>query len=1412
MLLFHFLATVVSSYSQLEGLQFQSGKAIELVLSTLIVDNNLTFALSGNYTTLEGTAIQGLPAPSLHQRLTSHTTMTKPHPSLSNAQIGFVPDPNNDAVFFNAAGTFMYAWDLQAMRYLFSFAASAEIVAIYAFSESASTTVLVLSYKKQQLIFELASFMLDLGFLPDEEFKIYFPMASLPLGTYIEKRKSHFYAYIWRLDSQETGVLTAYMISLTKANAVIQVNSLSAASLSLPSFIPVGFATLFNAGFLCDKEFGVLLLDVDRWVKSTGPPVVYSKFIDPRYYGQLLGCSLVEDYLYVTTETSLLVYVIEELKLGEGDQIIDQTLLICEFASYEGSKIPSISSSTGLMISPALGIIASMLQYTNSSDISLRVLNNNDQYKGYGYITLEEPLCSLGLDTCAFPLAFTMLPFKSNQARIVIDSLAAMHVFTLWIYAELVLEANITYTYRYIGEIKVDKAGVELTKVPFSLIAWDSTGSSLYSSRNSTTDSGFLAPTDVIHKLNSMDGLATVIYLPLSNYYSGHLVEYNVSLLPGAPSNLNLSYPAPVSLNSTYLFPSTQAFPFLTTLQFAEFTLIAALNKNQIVLFDASATAPLAPLSTLIPSQPQYNITQCTAVIQLFSSVAWVVVESELLLEHGYAYIWDIYSISNPKVPILAASVAMQSLHKYGKLQGSDNTLFSLRTNGIFVGKIQENDGNTVFLSLHSVTAISAQLPSLHPIDFTVDFGDKALYVYDKFYGLIQFLPNNEGEYVGNVSGIPLSANPNAVHLCLHDSRLMLLDPASHSNAVVDYSADYQITGKFPLLPNMTYISATIAFNLLALFTTTSQGQGLLLFDREAETFRGLIAFLPISEAYAVVSVEGDIYHAFGYDGETLTRWNIGQVENEWMPSSEWVPVTCLERTVWAKLTFSFATLINEPEYQAAVAIQATSQLSGDTNSTVVNVLLVNTGSYIRLAEGSTSPSPLLTGQLVSLGNDTLEMPVPGNFFLGSDLTFAFLLNENIGLPLKPQISCDPANSLVCISTKQYPCTACLSAPDTMQTVLAFLMTPNYAYFASSNEVIKHSLAADSANLTFAIKEMRGADLVVCYLLSEVKGNEDLVVVAGIEVTDSYSGQFLMLLNTTDAEKSMYFELSTMLLTVEAAVEDGEIRIFASDISRIFVLITSNDTLLLSSIISDVSLRLNSFYPTSINYLNSHFILVADSYTGLFVLQRSNVTEQYFIYQALEGFKGFNESGVAAIALSPDSLSLYVLSQSTALSHFSLYTTDLQVHLALLDTIAPIAEDLETYLVNDVLAIDVTGRFAAFPFYDGTYCRVRVVDLEAAAILTSTDSVQKGYPDYMYRYGNVAILSSGQETFSVIVELAFSFQMAVFTSFIIRPASTAYVFPQENTDSSNKLISLQLEAFNSLSKAVALPFKVIFTA
>jgi hypothetical protein len=303
-----------------------------------------------------------------------------------------------------------------------------------------------------------------------------------------------------------------------------------------------------------------------------------------------------------------------------------------------------------------------------------------------------------------------------------------------------------------------------------------------------------------------------------------------------------------------------------------------------------------------------------------------------------------------------------------------------------------------------------------------------------------------------------------------------------------------------------------------------------------------------------------------------------------------------------------------------------------------------------------------------------------------------------------------------------------------------------------------------------------------------------------------------MLLNTTDAGKSMYFELSTMLITVEAAVEDGEIRIFASDISRIFVLITSNDTLLLSSIISEVSLKLSSFSPTSIEYLNSNFILVADSYTGLFVLQRSNLTEQYFIYQALEGFKGFNESGVAAITLSPDSLSLYVLSQSTALSHFSIYTTDLQVHLTRLATIAPVAEDLETYLINDVLAIDISGRFAAFPFYDGTYCRVRVVDLEAAAIITSTDSVQKGDPDYMYSYGNVVILSTGQETFTVIVGLAFSFTQTVFTSFIIRPASTAYVFPQENTDSSNKLILLQLEAFNSLSKAVALPFQVNFTA
>jgi len=473
----------------------------------------------------------------------------------------------------------------------------------------------------------------------------------------------------------------------------------------------------------------------------------------------------------------------------------------------------------------------------------------------------------------------------------------------------------------------------------------------------------------------------------------------------------------------------------------------------------------------------------------------------------------------------------------------------------------------------------------------------------------------------------------------------------------------------------------------------------------------------------------------------------------------------------------------------------------------------VNTGSYIRLTEQYTGLSPLLTGKPISLDNDTLEMPVPLDYFLGSDLTFAFVLNDNIALPLKPQISCNPANALVCISAKQYLCTDCLNAPDDMHTVLAFLMTPHYTYFASANLVIRQS--ADF-NLTFAINEIRGVDRVVCYLLSEVEGAEDLLVVAGLEVNGSYFGQFLMLLNSTDIEQSLYFELSTMLLTLEAALEDGEIHIFASDNSRVLVLIASEGTLVLSSLISRASLNLNYFYPTSIEYLNRDYILVADDHTGLFVLHRSNETADYSIRQTVEGFTGFNESGVAALALSPDSLSLYVLSHSTALSQFSLYSPGLEgLNLTLVATIAPVAEDLETYLLNDVLALDPSGRFAAFPFYDGTYCRVRVVDLQAETplqIITSTDSLQEGYPDYLYRYGNVAIHSVREGALAVTVVLNFEFDDTVFASFTIRPPSTAYVFPQENTASSNKLIYLQLVAFNSLSKAVAPALSVNFTA
>ena len=133
--------------------------------------------------------------------------------------------------------------------------------------------------------------------------------------------------------------------------------------------------------------------------------------------------------------------------------------------------------------------------------------------------------------------------------------------------------------------------------------------------------------------------------------------------------------------------------------------------------------------------------------------------------------------------------------------------------------------------------------------------------------------------------------------------------------------------------------------------------------------------------------------------------------------------------------------------------------------------------------------------------------------------------------------------------------------------------------------------------------------------------------------------------------------------------------------------------------------------------------------------------------------------------------------------------------------------------MSNVLAIDSSDQFIAFPFYDGTYSRVRVVDLEAGSqsqVIASTDPLSEG--NSMNSYGNVAVHSVTQETFTVTVALAFSFAHTVFTSFTIRPASRAYVFPQANTASSNKLISLQLEAFNGLSKAVAPVFSVNFTA
>lgn len=1376
-------------------LQVSSDNQVSLPLSDYVLGDNLTYSITGYYYNASGSRIPQTSQPLITQGMSLVWSRTK-GPNFDVTAI--VQDAANADVIYTVDDSIITAWNKSAFPVLTPIASlelNPQPMYVYPFTGVGSLgCVLLVSsafYEKSQE----ESLFIQAACLNASSLQNYTnlfepePIFEVLQGVDFQLRAFQLYIYLIR-QRENYEYVSFFVMPQDMSRSPVVLWELFPEDLGVEALSPVRFAGIGNIGVLCDPS-RVFILNMTNITMK--PPELRTFLGDIN--GIVLDCLVIDTTLLITTYEGVFNYtLLDEYPL----LIVQASQPLAEYSSNLRGHFTQFNP-----VGQTLALYFGVFNHTTRPSFSFAVINAAAQDLRQA-IVLE--ISTSALQDTEGDVFLPFLLIESDEHMYVIfDSPTCLLVYQIYRIPTLIFEPVIKGAYSYIGQVWTDSQAF-----PINVTALD-----IHSLALIQRDP--LPPLKLIHYLGSSDSVYTDIYFPASDYLFGPNLTYDIGLISSSYPNVNKTIPPLLTYNESLTY-SVSSPARVKTIDLETESFMAVLSNNSVLLYNClGVNMTFSLLASLQPSQASFQATDFVFVILGSTSFKGLVIASTL----NSTVVFDLFSLSKPQSPLLVNSLN-RTMSPPQRMHGADGYVYALLPGEILMlvllSSSSYNSPLVKFQVISAATIVSPKLGSFVPLDCTSSINSTLLWIYEQHLGLA-YIQMTVGNSILELIVVNYTGG-NEVTLAMQAISswqwvFVVGGPAYQLVGLTpNITGNYQVTTVFPSLPYCTYTLPVTANVYIALLCTNQTSSQVLIFDTTSTLPNALVTavWLPSPDVSITLSyVSASLYHLFTYDGQTLTRYLIGQFAEAWQPASQLFTNT-LGTAVWARCTLNFAEPPNELEYTIELNLTASDSVGG-FQSLIIELIVVNPGTFIITSSGNNT-SPLVQGR-PQLYTSLQEIPLPTSYFTGLDVSFSLYVNDGRMIPVNPSDFCDPSSYFVCLTDKSYVCEDCYD-PFIESNIIAFLNDENKMMYFASEDLISaqaHYVLEDLLPLQFNISDMLNLTSSECYLLAHVQNynldSVNIVTAACFGQTQTnQTSSFLMFLNITEvtAEKAVQL-LGFRVTMLAAAMCNGEILVFASDGANVYVYLLNGTEFEYYSKITAGSLSLTWLAPSSLQFVSDTLFVLGDQNNGVVLLRMEESNGQPVFTIAERLTMEFGDNSIVALRVYVKEQELYVLSR---MGHVSLY--DLSTSpAAFIRSINPV-ENGEFVPYTNTMDTDVNFNYVAYLVQIGGGLVVRVLDFTNpdwhSTVYTSVSTGVSSLPSTAYLQiiapmDNLALQDSDTDSIQVAVLLLGALG---YTTYVINFQTVLTV----NKGSRIGNFSLQVVASNSMSKAEAPPFTVYF--
>lgn len=1374
-------------------LQVASDNPVSLLLNDYLVGNNLTYNVSGEYYNSSGAHIPLASGPSLSQGMSLVWSRAK-GPTLDVTAI--VQDAQYQNVIYTLDDSAIVAWNLSAFPVLKEIAfqeLSPEPQFAYPFVgvDRLGCVLLVASAVYEVSLEE--SLFVQAVCLNGSALQYYInltepmPIHWAPLWVDFQHKSDMLYIYVLEADSNNLASVSIYGLSEDLSSPVEDLAVILPEDLKVKELKPIRFVGLGSIGVLCDSS-GLFVLNMTN--VTTKPPKLMA-FMDT-LNGPVLDCVAFNNFLLVTTYQGISNYSISDkhpqLLFQANQPLVEYSIDIGHFTQF---------SPCGQVVALYLG----EFNPTSRPSFSFVVINAAAQDLREAVVLGNNTSELLGADAEEYGMPPFLLVEWEEHMYVIFNSLTHLFVYQIYRLPTLLFEPGIKGPYSYIGQVRTD-----MQSFPINVTAVDIHSPALYQRVP-------LPPLELTHYLDSSDHVYTDIYFPVSSYLFGPNLTYTLDKVSASYSNSNVTLPPMVSTNQTIVYP-TKSLAKLKAIDLGTEAFVALVSNNSVQLSNCMETNLTSNfLASLQPSQPSFQVLDFAFVIIGSTAFRGLVIVSAL----NSTVAFDLFNLSKPSSPLLVSTLN-RTMSPPIRVHGSNGFVYMLLPNSILVLELASSSSlNYPLVKFHtiSVATIVPRLTSFVPVDFTSSINSTLLWINEQQLGLTYVdMMRSSQVFELKVVGYAGGSEMLAVHAVGAWLWVFVTGGPIYQlvGLALNITGSYQVARVFPSLPYCTYafpVTANVYVALICANQTTNQ---VLIFDSSSAMPDSLVTAIwtPAPVSIALSYLSSSLYYLFTYDGQTFTRYQIGQSAINWLPASQLFTNT-YGTAVWARCTLYFTEPPDALQFTLELNLTASNSL-GQAQSLALLLIVENPGTFIITNPAGNDTSLLVLGQ-TQLYTSLQNYPLPISYFIGLDVTFSIYVNNNVNSAVQPSDFCDPSSYFVCLTDKSSLCYDCYD-PLVDSDIVAFQNNENtMMYFASENLITAQlrSILEGQLPLHFNISELLNFTSSECYLFAHVQNTDfyDIVTAACVGLTSAnVTSSFLLLLNITEIIPFVGTQpLGFSVTMLSAVLSNDQVLVFVSDGASIYVYRWTGLKFKYYSTITAESLGLTWLAPSSLQLVNDTLFALGDQNNGVVLLRLEESNKPVFKVDEMVPLI-YGDNSVVALRVYTKTSLLYVLTRQGHFSKFSLSSRP----ATFVQSVNPVESGEFVPYINTI-DTDVQFNYVAYLVQAGGELVVRVLDLFShdwhSTVYTSVSTGVTTVPNRAYMQVITPDNEMLRDTDIPVIQVAVLMPGVLnYTTYVVSFQTTLTVSKGYNKQMGN--FTLQLVASNSMSKAEAPPFTVYF--